>query len=339
MGDIFISYKREDQKTARTLANALEREGWIVWWDPQLRAGEHFDDVIEKALNEAKCVIVMWSERAVQSRYVRDEATYALDHDKLVPVAIENVNLPFRFRALHTLSLLGWDGSRDFPEFRRLVDDVAAIVSPQVTEVTRNADEENNQRHTATSPWRTYSPVVGALAVVLVVFSFVFWWPKLQESSVQHAPTVKPQPPTEVVPPADQKPKAPKETLVQSPIAVLAAPAPKKPECGTVIPISSLSHGITFSWQPVEGASTYTAEVDCFGCSEHKTAWYSLATGRPWHIRPGLGLRSPIYSSRVDKLIRETGGRALRWRVWTVNPEGKEGPKSEWCQVALSGSW
>ena len=68
MSDIFISYKREEQATARKLANALESEGWTVWWDPKLRAGEHFDDVIEKALNEAKCVIVTWSKRSVQSR-------------------------------------------------------------------------------------------------------------------------------------------------------------------------------------------------------------------------------------------------------------------------------
>ena len=57
----------------RKLANALESEGWTVWWDPKLRAGEHFDDVIEKALNEAKCVIVMWSKRSVQSRDHREQ--------------------------------------------------------------------------------------------------------------------------------------------------------------------------------------------------------------------------------------------------------------------------
>ena len=54
MSDIFISYKREEQATARKLANALESEGWTVWWDPKLRAGERFNDVIEKALNEVK---------------------------------------------------------------------------------------------------------------------------------------------------------------------------------------------------------------------------------------------------------------------------------------------
>jgi TIR domain len=135
MSDIFISYKREEQPTARKLADALESEGWTVWWDPKLRAGEHFNDVIEKALKESKCVIVLWSKRSVESLYVKDEAMYALDHDKLIPVAIENVSLPFRFRGVHTLSLLGWDGSKDFPEFRKLVDDISAILGPSPTAV------------------------------------------------------------------------------------------------------------------------------------------------------------------------------------------------------------
>ena len=51
----------------------------------KLRAGERFNDVIENALNEAKCVIVLWSKRSVQSLYVKDEATHALNRKKLVP--------------------------------------------------------------------------------------------------------------------------------------------------------------------------------------------------------------------------------------------------------------
>jgi formylglycine-generating enzyme required for sulfatase activity len=133
MSDIFISYKREEQAIAKKLADALESEGWTVWWDPKLRAGEHFDDVIEKALNEAKCGIVMWSNLSVNSEYVKAEATEALEQKKLVPVKIENAILPFRFKRVHTLSLLGWDGSKDFPEFRRLVEDIAAIVGPPAT--------------------------------------------------------------------------------------------------------------------------------------------------------------------------------------------------------------
>src|SRR5215831_3996257 len=127
MSDIFISYKREEQTIARKVADALEKEGWTVWWDPKLRAGERFDDVIEKALNEAKCVIVLWSNRSVNSEYVKAEATEALEQNKLVPIKIESVSLPFRFKRVQTPSLLYWDGSRDFSEFRKLVQDIATI--------------------------------------------------------------------------------------------------------------------------------------------------------------------------------------------------------------------
>lgn len=146
MSDIFISYKREEQAVARNLANALERQGWSVWWDPKLRAGEHFDDVIETALQEAKCVIVMWSEKSVKSRYVKDEATYALNRNKLVPVAIEGVKPPFRFEGIHTPELTGWDGSPDAAEFCRLVEDISAIIGPPATKpVEKMPSKKRNQ--------------------------------------------------------------------------------------------------------------------------------------------------------------------------------------------------
>src|SRR5262249_54295050 len=120
MSDIFISYKREEQPEARKLADALEREGWTVWWDPKLRAGDDFDKIIEAVLNESRCVIVVWSALSVKSDYVRAEASEALEMKKLVPVAIENVSLPFRFKRLHTPKLLNWDGSSESAEFQKL---------------------------------------------------------------------------------------------------------------------------------------------------------------------------------------------------------------------------
>ena len=243
MSDIFISYTREDQPTARKLADALEGEGWTVWWDPKLRAGEHFDDVIEKALKEAKCVIVMWSNRSVQSRYVRDEATYALDRNKLAPVAIENVNLPFRFKGVQTPSLLGWDGSKDASEFRKLVEDIASIVGPPLTEAGPKAEQANRGRidQEVANPWRTYGPLAAAVAVVLVIFSLVFWSPKPREAPVKEAEgqkepikearIVKPQPPKEIVAPApEKKSEAQKGIIMEIPDRrVIAALKDEKP--------------------------------------------------------------------------------------------------------------
>jgi formylglycine-generating enzyme required for sulfatase activity len=140
MSDIFISYKREEHPIARKLADALEREGWTVWWDPKLRAGEHFDDVIEKALTQSKCVLVLWSKLSVNSRYVKDEAMYALRRGKLMPVAVEEVDLPFRFEGIHTQVLRKWDGARDSTEFCKLVADIRAHIGAPTRPTVDRAD-------------------------------------------------------------------------------------------------------------------------------------------------------------------------------------------------------
>ncbi|MEJ0007565.1 MAG: toll/interleukin-1 receptor domain-containing protein [Steroidobacteraceae bacterium] len=71
MPDIFLSYSRDDQATARRYAEGFEREGLNVWWDQTLRSGEAYDKVTERALDEAKAVVVLWSRKSVDSRWVR----------------------------------------------------------------------------------------------------------------------------------------------------------------------------------------------------------------------------------------------------------------------------
>jgi hypothetical protein len=148
MSDIFISYTRKDQPAARKLADALERKGWSVWWDPKLRAGEHFDDVIEQALTESRCIIVLWSKRSVQSRYVKDEAAYALKYKKLVPISIDGVELPFRYVGIHTPRLFEYDGSDTFPGFQSLVADIKHVLGPSPAEekAKRRAKEDAERR-------------------------------------------------------------------------------------------------------------------------------------------------------------------------------------------------
>jgi hypothetical protein len=47
--DIFLSYNREDFARAKQFADALEAEGFSVWWDATLRSGENYDEVTEAA--------------------------------------------------------------------------------------------------------------------------------------------------------------------------------------------------------------------------------------------------------------------------------------------------
>ena len=59
MADIFLSYSRKDRTIAESLAEILRSaHGWTLYWDRQLLAGEVFDDVLEREIAAARCVVV-----------------------------------------------------------------------------------------------------------------------------------------------------------------------------------------------------------------------------------------------------------------------------------------
>jgi len=109
--DIFLSYNREDADVARRFADAFAAEGFEVWWDQALRSGEAYDKVTEAALRGAKAVVVLWSKRSVDSRWVRAEATIAERNGTLVPVRIEACDLPVMFELTQTADLSQWQGA------------------------------------------------------------------------------------------------------------------------------------------------------------------------------------------------------------------------------------
>lgn len=128
--DIFISYCRQERALARLFAESFADEGLKVWWDAVLHSGETFDEVIERNLRAAKAVVVLWSPQSVTSRWVRAEATQADRANKLVPVIIEQCNLPIIFELTHTTDLAGWDGDRSDHRWQSLIHDLRRLVGP-----------------------------------------------------------------------------------------------------------------------------------------------------------------------------------------------------------------
>ena len=131
MSDIFISYAREDLERTKQLAAVLDNIGWKVFIDRRIPAGKTWADYIGKELENSKCVIVVWSQASLASRFVKLEANNALNKGKLIPILIEDVSPPFEFGDLHAADLINWDGDEESDEFRNLITDIKNLIGDE----------------------------------------------------------------------------------------------------------------------------------------------------------------------------------------------------------------
>jgi TIR domain/Protein of unknown function (DUF1566) len=120
VSDIFISYASEDRERVEPLAHALEAEGWLIFWDQTIPPGESWVKYIGKALDDARCVVVIWSEASVESSWVYEEAERGRQRGVLIPVLFDNVSIPLGFASLQAAKLITWDGTPTSPGFQQL---------------------------------------------------------------------------------------------------------------------------------------------------------------------------------------------------------------------------
>lgn len=102
MADLFISYAREDRPRCTRIRDALAEFKLDVWVDAGIAAGDSFDRKIEKEIDQAAGVMVLWSETSAQSNWVRNEARTGAERDALVAVKLDECTLPLEFRSIHT---------------------------------------------------------------------------------------------------------------------------------------------------------------------------------------------------------------------------------------------
>lgn len=132
MSDVFLSYASEDRERAAQLAAALGRQGWSVWWDRKIIAGQAFDQAIERELEAARSVVVLWSVHSIDSEWVKNEAAVAAERGVLVPALIDSVKLPLEFRRKQTADLVGWQGDEAHAGFQGLCQGVAHAMGAPV---------------------------------------------------------------------------------------------------------------------------------------------------------------------------------------------------------------
>lgn len=163
--DVFISYGSRDRHAAQALATRLEDAGYSVWWDREIRAGDNYERVIERAIEQARCVVALWSRSSVESDWVRAEARDGLEREILVPASIDGTRGPLLFRSINTVDLSGWPDAPDQAEASRLLERIEGLLGTtgaHPRDVQSDAIDTGGAPSVAIAPFTVLSPDPGA---------------------------------------------------------------------------------------------------------------------------------------------------------------------------------
>ncbi len=183
MTDIFISYKKEDVARVEPIARALANAGYEVWWDHRIPPGRTYRDVIGAVLQSAKCVIVVWSNLSTKAQWVLDEADEGKKRDVLLPLIIDEVDIPYGFRQIEAARLIGWSGDVEDAEWVDALTAVSHLVGrppggppkPFAKPSAPRAHPDGERTTSRPSPGGG-GAILGALLVVALLGGGYFAW-------------------------------------------------------------------------------------------------------------------------------------------------------------------
>jgi TIR domain-containing protein len=158
MPNVFLSYSRPDAVAAEAIAEAIRQSGSSVFRDTALVAGDHYGEVIKKAIRRADIVVVLLSKNVNRSRWVQSELISALEQKKtIIPVLLDQ-----NAKDNYVWSLIA---DRQAIEGTEPLEAIAQRVSDAVLLTETRGAQASPAALTQLSSWRWL--IFGALLIVL----------------------------------------------------------------------------------------------------------------------------------------------------------------------------
>lgn len=175
--DIFISYSSKDRAWVAEFAKVLTTCGYKVWWDRELLPGENYHKEIEAALNKARCVVTVWSEYSVESKWVLAESGRADKCGVLIPVVYRPAVIPLAFDTSHNADLQHWQGDLDDVGFQQLLRSIVRVTqkNPVNTEAVSTAGFMPKPPKTILNHPARNNLMLAGLVLCLVTIA-IFWF-------------------------------------------------------------------------------------------------------------------------------------------------------------------
>ncbi|KQS92086.1 TIR domain-containing protein [Chryseobacterium sp. Leaf394] len=129
---VFISFKTQERELALILKEGLNSSGYKVWWQEEIQCGQEWHGEIDKAIEQAGAIVVLWSTRSMKSPWVRHEASQATIRDVYTPVRIEIMEVDSPYNRIQATDIINWDGNLTHPGFQNLLVRLNELMPPPV---------------------------------------------------------------------------------------------------------------------------------------------------------------------------------------------------------------
>lgn len=180
MADVFISYSKSNEAVVRQLADAVKRLGYSVWWDDELPPHLSYSDVITDKIGSAKAAIVVWSEGAASSEWVRAEADVARSQKKLIQTSIDGRMPPMPFNQIQFAAIGDWRGEEGHPGWLKVKASLAALCGPPGEADAPAAQPVRTAPPAAVSPPARRGPLLvpallSMLVLAVLAVAYLLW--------------------------------------------------------------------------------------------------------------------------------------------------------------------
>lgn len=128
--DVFISYSSQDMEAAQAICHVLEQNEIRCWMAPRnIPPGSDYGDVIEEAIKSCKAVVVLFSETAATSQWVKGELNIAFEEQKtIIPFRLDKTPLKGQNRVM--LNKTHWIDA--YPDYKTKFNDLVKAVALSV---------------------------------------------------------------------------------------------------------------------------------------------------------------------------------------------------------------
>jgi len=226
MADIVICYAPEDEAALRQLGDAVTGAGYSVWHG-DAAAPDSASGAVAEQVAAAKAVIVIWSEAAAASEWVKAEANVARGLKKLIQLSADGRPPPIPFDPAGMISILTWRGEEDHPAWRGIEGRLLPLCGPPPEKTARAvaapaAPESMPSDDSTPAKGPNKGLIVLLVLLVLAALAAAAWYWARQRAESGPAPSLElnraesaPEPADQAAPPPSEPEPAPPEPAAE----------------------------------------------------------------------------------------------------------------------------